>query len=330
MAGEALDESRELWGCPAALVTVKRVVDGRLKLFSTHLRFDAASPAEKSPAESPAEPPAAAGGGVGGARRTRWRWLVRKLETIHLNRYLLQYSALELFMDDRSSCFLNFPSKTAAAAAAARIASARPGLALLDRRHKAEAAERARERWQRREMTNFEYLMLLNTLAGRTYSDLAQYPVMPWVIADYESKTLDLGAPGALRDLAWPVGALNPARHGKLRERFESLAEAARMAPRYPAPGDPPPTPPFHHGSHYSTAGSALFWLLRLAPFARLARELQGGHFDHADRLFHSVPGAWAGCLSNPSDVKVRTGRSTSLVYLVQIRLCAMMRHNLA
>lgn len=37
-------------------------------------------------------------------------------------------------------------------------------------------------------MSNFEYLMHLNTLAGRTYNDLMQYPVFPWILADYESE----------------------------------------------------------------------------------------------------------------------------------------------
>ncbi len=31
---------------------------------------------------------------------------------------------------------------------------------------------------------------------------------------------------------------------------------------------------------------------------------LQGGKFDHADRLFHSVEGAYRNCLTNTSDVK--------------------------
>lgn len=30
--------------------------------------------------------------------------------------------------------------------------------------------------------------MHLNTLAGRTYNDLMQYPVFPWILADYESE----------------------------------------------------------------------------------------------------------------------------------------------
>ena len=42
--------------------------------------------------------------------------------------------------------------------------------------------------YQRGEITNFQYLMHLNTLAGRSYNDLMQYPVFPWVLADYDSE----------------------------------------------------------------------------------------------------------------------------------------------
>ena len=47
--------------------------------------------------------------------------------------------------------------------------------------------------------------------------------------------------------------------------------------------------PPFHYGSHYSSLGVVLFFLLRLEPFTTQALALQDGRFDHADRLFHSV-----------------------------------------
>ena len=45
---------------------------------------------------------------------------------------------------------------------------------------------------QRGEISNFEYLMCVNTLAGRSYNDLMQYPVFPWVIADYDSQVVNL------------------------------------------------------------------------------------------------------------------------------------------
>ena len=35
------------------------------------------------------------------------------------------------------------------------------------------------ERWLNGHVSNFDYLMFLNTMAGRSYNDLCQYPVMP-------------------------------------------------------------------------------------------------------------------------------------------------------
>lgn len=69
---------------------------------------------------------------------------------------------------------------------------------------------------------------------------------------------------------------------------------------------DDPEVPKFHYGSHYSSAGIVLFYLLRLPPFSMENQKLQGGQFDHADRLFNSVKDTWVSAAgkSNTSDVK--------------------------
>lgn len=36
--------------------------------------------------------------------------------------------------------------------------------------------------WVNGQISNFEYLMYLNTLANRSFCDLSQYPIFPWVI----------------------------------------------------------------------------------------------------------------------------------------------------
>jgi len=41
--------------------------------------------------------------------------------------------------------------------------------------------------------------MQLNKMAGRSYNDLMQYPVFPFVIADYTSQVLDLTDPQVYR-----------------------------------------------------------------------------------------------------------------------------------
>lgn len=133
---------------------------------------------------------------------------------------------------------------------------------VYDRKRKQDAALKLQQQWQRWEISNFDYLMQLNLLAGRTYNDLNQYPVFPWVLADYASPRLDLAEPATFRDLSKPVGALDARRLAFFRERFDSLRQD-------------PGTPPFHYGSHYSSAGIVLFFLLRMEPFTRLNRSLQ-------------------------------------------------------
>ena len=41
---------------------------------------------------------------------------------------------------------------------------------------------------------------------------LYRYPVMPWVLADYTSATLDLSDPASFRNLAKPMGCQDPER----------------------------------------------------------------------------------------------------------------------
>ena len=138
--------------------------------------------------------------------------------------------------------------------------------------------------WVTGKMTNFDFLMHLNSFAGRSYNDLTQYPVFPWVIADYDSEELDLNNPNVYRDLSRPMGALGLARAEQFRERYDALDSNYSR-------GDEPPA--FHYGTHYSCAAYVLNYLLRLEPFSRLALSLQGGKFDLADRLFNNVSSSW-------------------------------------
>ncbi|KXJ24231.1 WD repeat and FYVE domain-containing protein 3 [Exaiptasia diaphana] len=58
------------------------------------------------------------------------------------------------------------------------------------------------------------------SLADRSFNDLTQYPVFPWVLADYTSTTLDLTNPSTFRDLSKPVGALTETRLQQLKKLF--------------------------------------------------------------------------------------------------------------
>ncbi|OAD76680.1 hypothetical protein PHYBLDRAFT_109698, partial [Phycomyces blakesleeanus NRRL 1555(-)] len=137
------------------------------------------------------------------------------------------------------------------------------------------------QRWERRDITNFQYLMYLNTVAGRSYNDLTQYPVFPWILADYTSEDLNLENPDTFRDLSKPMGAQTSERRLEFADRYRQWGETND------------PAPAFHYGTHYSSAMIVCSFLIRLEPFTQHYLKLQGGTFDHADRLFDSIGKAW-------------------------------------
>src|SRR5690242_19236580 len=83
------------------------------------------------------------------------------------------------------------------------------------------------------------------------------------VIADYTSPTLDLSKPSTFRDLSKPVGALNPKRLGDFQKRMREM------------PPEMCANKPFLYGTHYSTPGYVLFFLVRRCPELMLC--LQNG-----------------------------------------------------
>ena len=118
-----------------------------------------------------------------------------------------------------------------------------------------------------------------------------QYPVVPWIITDFSSDKLDLNNDKIYRDLSKPVGALNEESLKKYKERYYLLKEDDDENC-------------FMYGTHYSSIGIILYYLLRMQPFTTYNLKFQDGKFDHSDRLFHSIADCFEGCLKNSSDVK--------------------------
>ena len=232
---------------------------------------------------------------------------VRKIKRIFSRRYLLRQIGMEIFFTDTgsggdstkslSSVYFVFESNSARD----NMVSIIEGLpSFPDKAKDGSGSMHAMTRkWQLKEISNFDYLLYLNSEADRSFSDLTQYPIMPHIIADYESKVLDLTKASSFRDLTKPIGALNQQRLAFFKERYESMSSVATEASSSGSTAFPPP---FLYGTHYSTPGYVLYYLVRVAPEHMLC--LQNGKFDAADRMFYSISGMFSSCLSNPADLK--------------------------
>ncbi|XP_043915423.1 WD repeat and FYVE domain-containing protein 3 [Protopterus annectens] len=242
-------------------------------------------------------------------KRTCSIFAYEDIKEVHKRRYLLQPIAVEVFSADGRNYLLPFqkgvrnkvyqrflavvPSLTDSSES---VSGQRPntsveqGSGLLSTL----VGERSvTQRWERGEISNFQYLMHLNTLAGRSYNDLMQYPVFPWILADYDSEELDLSNPKTFRNLAKPMGAQTEERLAQYKKRYKDWEDPNGETPAY------------HYGTHYSSAMIVASYLVRMEPFTQTFLRLQGGHFDLADRMFHNVREAWySASKHNMADVK--------------------------
>jgi hypothetical protein len=233
-----------------------------------------------------------------------WSYLVGTIRTVRSLRYMHLDTAVQLQL-----CYDEGPMLSVVDAKQSMNPSARKEFlkvlkdvvapqqcTFVDETQKAASMKSNLVRWATGALSNFEYLSFLNEVAGRTNRDLNQYPVYPWVLADYASATLDLESAATFRNFSYPMGAQTEARRHIVAQLFENTREVCDM--------DTGKSYPFHHGTHYSTSGGVLYFLLRVQPFTTYARLFQGGDFDLAMRLFDSVAASFSSCVMGPADCK--------------------------
>ncbi|XP_019355019.2 WD repeat- and FYVE domain-containing protein 4 [Alligator mississippiensis] len=235
---------------------------------------------------------------LGGQACTRYSY--SDIKEIHPLRFLLQEIALEIFFKNGYSKFLVFHdsdrNKVFKRFCSFQSVLKAKGITeeSLNIRKISGGEKTMLQKWQKREISNFDYLMYLNTLAGRSYNDYMQYPVFPWVLADYHSQTLSLTNPRTFRDLSKPMGAQTLERKRKFLQRYNEVEKSeGDLLARC------------HYCTHYSSAIIVASYLVRMEPFTQTFCSLQGGGFDVADRMFHSVKNTWdSASRENMSDVR--------------------------
>ncbi|KAI4900261.1 hypothetical protein NFI96_016679 [Prochilodus magdalenae] len=145
--------------------------------------------------------------------------------------------------------------------------------------------------WGSSQITNFEYLTHLNKHAGRSFNDLMQYPVFPFILKDYTSETLDLQDPIIYRNLSKPIAVQSKEKEDRYVDNYKYLEEEYKKGAREDDPM--PPVQPYHYGSHYSNSGTVLHFLVRMPPFTKMFLAYQDQSFDIPDRTFHSMNTTW-------------------------------------
>ena len=190
------------------------------------------------------------------------------------------------------------------------------------------------EDWRKHKISTLELLMWLNILSGRSFQDMTQYPVFPWVITNFQTDELNLSE--NIRNMTLPIGMLNTSKESR-RETFIEIYNSVKSDLNEIDPGFKyqnylskgneyydayiqnklklkksnneiniiqPNQLPYFYGTHYSNATYVSHYLTRIFPFAFISIEIQGEKFDDKDRLFTSMQKTFESAMSLKDDVR--------------------------
>ena len=171
--------------------------------------------------------------------------------------------------------------------------------------------------WKNYSISNIELLMWLNIFSDRSYNDINQYPVLPWILSDYNSEIINDkiffeckkdSNDKIFRDLSLPLGMIDTNDNGiRKAEYMNNLSYSIKqnqensiiLMGNYALSEKP-----YNYGSHYSNPIYVTNFLSRLFPFSYILIELQGDKFDDPDRLFISVQSSYKGSTTHKGDVR--------------------------
>jgi hypothetical protein len=134
--------------------------------------------------------------------------------------------------------------------------------------------------WLAGRLSNFEYLLRLNILGGRSYHDGSNYPLVPWVVVDYSQLEDPPGSSfvitgDSLRDMRLPITAQIEAKRKELLTKVDPFLPVSDENCMFMA-GPSNPTIVSH-------------WLVRMQPFTELHKANEDGRFGLASRQFQSM-----------------------------------------
>ena len=151
--------------------------------------------------------------------------------------------------------------------------------------------------WEQYIISSFELLMYINIFSNRSYLDLNQYPVFPWVLYPNNKE----------RDLSQMIGQIE---YNSESINRKTLFEKSYMISKEDLEDesefilDSDISKAYYYNTNYSNAIYTCYYLLRLFPFTFNSIEFQGDFFDDPNRLFYDIENSENNSFIQKSDVK--------------------------
>ena len=123
--------------------------------------------------------------------------------------------------------------------------------------------------WLDGKLPTLDYLLLINKYSGRSYNDLTQYIIFPWLLNNYS----DVNNKNNFRKMNLSMAIQDKTNLESIKESYENDKDLIKRS---------------HFQYHYSNSSYISLYLLRLNPFT-YNQIKQNGHFDSPDRQLESM-----------------------------------------
>ena len=133
-------------------------------------------------------------------------------------------------------------------------------------------------------ITNYEYILYLNKYSTRSYNDLSQYPIFPWLIKQNDkipeimsllsNKEIIQNDLNYLRDMNYPISLQSEEKRKESEMKFLEEKKNSNF--------------PTHLGTHYSTSAYIYYYLMRIDPYGKSLIRLQNYNLEDSNRMFFS------------------------------------------
>ena len=134
--------------------------------------------------------------------------------------------------------------------------------------------------WKNKIITTYENLLLLNKYGTRSFNDICQYPVFPWLLIDNYDKIGEINeineeqeenelCKSSLRIFKYPICLQDEKKREDILDKYLEDDEFQH-----------------HLGIHYSTSSYIDYYLMRQQPFSNLMIKLQNYQQENPNRMF--------------------------------------------
>ena len=253
--------------------------------------------------------------------------LIRKIEKKNIRqlfkrRYYYKDDSLEIFTHTNKSYYIKFNSKKERDAFYRNIMNSYNDISLFN-----EDALSITKKWEHWDISSLSFLSIINNFAGRSFKDITQYPVFPWVIKDYESGRINSFNETTIRQLNMPIGALGSKtrlecflqnykeskeleleakekKENKTKEEKEEDSNYKENKKEENSKIIELEEKRYFYSSHYSNPFYVAHYMSKVFPYSFCAIELQGDGFDKRERQFLSMINSWNSCMNENTDVR--------------------------